>query len=539
MNKTVSDARIPPSEQCVLPRILEHWSSRQPNALFVQFADGSEWTYAQALDISRRCAAGLAKLGVVQGDRVISWIPNSAEALKVWLGLAFLGAINVPVNTALRGKTLEHVVENSGARLAVVHAALYPRLCEINLAALSDAVVVGGGAAPIQNLCIHDSSALSPASDEGLPIVDVMPWDEQSVIYTSGTTGPSKGVQSSYLQGYSSAAALHFLKSTDRFLITLPLFHVAGIIPVLAMTMRGGSCVLVEAFDVAGFWDLVRRTKATTTILLMTMAAMLREKAPAADDRDHSLRLIMVVPLTKEDILFRDRYGCDLATLFTMTETSMPLISSINPEPPESCGQVRGGAEVRIVDENDCEVPVGSVGQLIIRTDAPWGQNHGYLRNPAATAEAWRNGWFHTGDAFRCDDAGNYYFVDRFKDSIRRRGENISSFEVEAEVSRYPGVAEVAAVGVPSKLGEEEVLVAVVLHPGSEVNLASMIETLSQRMPRYMVPRYVRLVSSLPKTQTHKIQKHILRSEGVTSDTWDREANGIVLRRDRLTSGRA
>ena len=189
---------------------------------------------------------------------------------------------------------------------------------------------------------------------------------------------------------------------------------------------------------------------------------------------------------------------------------------------------------MRIVDENDCEVPPGTIGELIIRTDMPWALNHGYHRNPEATAKAWRNGWFHTGDAFRRDENGNFFFVDRMKDAIRRRGENISSFEVEAEVGSHPSVQECAAVAVPSELGEDEVLVAIAPQPGHEIDHEALIEYLIPRMAHFMVPRYIRIVPELPKTPTQKVQKHLIRSQGVTADTWDREKAGIVIRRQKL-----
>jgi crotonobetaine/carnitine-CoA ligase len=195
---------------------------------------------------------------------------------------------------------------------------------------------------------------------------------------------------------------------------------------------------------------------------------------------------------------------------------------------------VRAGIEARIVDGNDCEVPIGVSGELVLRSDTPWTMSHGYHRNPEATARAWRNGWFHTGDAFRRDAEGNFFFVDRVKDAIRRRGENISSFEVEAALLADPAVLEAAAVGVPSDVGEEEVLAVVVPKLGQRIDPVALISGLAGRLPHFMVPRYVRTVDALPKTPTAKVQKHALRAEGLTTQTWDREAAGLRLRRERL-----
>jgi crotonobetaine/carnitine-CoA ligase len=231
---------------------------------------------------------------------------------------------------------------------------------------------------------------------------------------------------------------------------------------------------------------------------------------------------------------FSERFGVDVYTVFNMTEISSPVISAPNPPINGSCGRRREGVDIRIVDENDLEVAVGEVGELVVRTDRPWAMNHGYYKNPEATAAAWRNGWFHTGDAFRMDADGNYFFVDRLKDVIRRRGENISSFEVETEVLTHSAIKEAAAVAVPSELSEDEVLVAVSLADGHGLQPEELISYLVRRMPHYMVPRYIRIMPALPKTPTQKILKRTLRADGITADTWDRERAGISVKRQKL-----
>jgi len=221
--------------------------------------------------------------------------------------------------------------------------------------------------------------------------------------------------------------------------------------------------------------------------------------------------------------------------VFNMTETSSPLYTVLDPEEINACGTPRPGVQCRIVDDNDCEVAPGTIGQLIIRSDAPWTMNAGYYKNSEATAETWRNGWFHTGDAFRQDEKGNFYFVDRIKDSIRRRGENISSHEVEFDVNSYPDVKESAAIAVKSEFGEDEVMVVVRPLEGRTVDPEALLNYLLPKMAHYMVPRYVRIVADFPRTPTQRIQKHLLRSEGITPDTWDREKAGIVVKRQKLS----
>ena len=212
----------------------------------------------------------------------------------------------------------------------------------------------------------------------------------------------------------------------------------------------------------------------------------------------------------------------------------MPIVTAANPTALGSAGRPRSGVEVRVIDENDCELPAGAVGELVVRTDCPWAISHGYAGNPVATGVAWRNGWFHTGDGFKRDAGGNFYFVDRLKDAIRRRGENISSFEVESEVLAYPAIREAAAIAVKSEIAEDEVCAVVAIKEGEALDPAGLIEFLRPRMAHFMVPRYVRVVEALPRTPTAKIEKVKLRAEGLTTDTWDREAAGIVVKREKI-----
>ncbi len=535
MSRTWHDKRIPAPEDCVLREVLERRAAETPDKTFAIFADGTTWTYRQTLQIARQAALGFQRLGVKQGEPVLSWLPNGPDAIRVWFGLNCIGAVYVPVNLAYRGRILEHVVDNSDASLIVAHADLYGRLADVNRARLKQAVVIGGAPAAMSGMTAHGPEALSPAGEPAPPAREIMPWDTQTIIYTSGTTGPSKGVLTSYVHLYTAATeSFFFLGKDDRFMLNLPMFHVGGAGPAYAMLLLGGSISVVDAFDTASFWQVVTKTQATSTVLLGVMATFLVKRAPGPEDRAHTLRSAIMVPLCEDSEAFSQRFGCDVYTVFNMTEVSSPIVSGRNPGPLTTAGRPRAGVEVRIVDDNDCEVAPGETGELIVRTDRPWAMNHGYNKNPEATARAWRNGWFHTGDAFRADAEGNYFFVDRMKDAIRRRGENISSFEVETEVCAHPAVKEAAAVAVASEHAEDEVLVAVSLAEGASLDPAELIHFLVPRMAHFMVPRYVRIVPELPKTPTQKVQKHLLRSEGITVDTWDREAAGIRVRREKI-----
>lgn len=531
----VFDPRIPERNRCVLGYQLERWAEERSDQTAFIFHSGERWSWAETLEHTRRAAKAFAELGVTKGDHVLSWQPNGVEAILTWFGLNYLGAVYVPLNTAYRGGVLEHLVALSDATLIVCHAELAPRLADIDTAALTD-IVVTRGQAEVPGLRHHAGTVLT--RPDGLPAMPVVvePWDTQYIIFTSGTTGPSKAVLSSYLQGYSMGPDAHpNIEGTDRALVNLPLFHVGGTLFVIAPLATGGSCYIDTHFRTDQFWPIVREHEITFTCLLAAMIPFLLNLPPSDNDHDHPMRKAVCVPWNDEAIAVTKRYGIAAWTTFNMTEVSSPLVSGYDPGVPGTCGKVRPGIEARVVDEHDCEVAPGQTGELVLRSDRPWAMNHGYYKNPEATAKAWRNGWFHTGDGFRYDENGQFYFVDRIKDAIRRRGENISSFEVENEVTAHPHVAEAAAIPVPSELGEDEVMVVIAPVAHTSIDEIELFDFLVPRMAHFMLPRYIRIVAELPKTPTQKVQKHILKADGVTPDTWDREAAGIRVARDRIS----
>ena len=534
-----TDPRVPARDRVVTRDLMDRFERECPDKVYIEFGDnGEQWTYRDLRTMVIQTAIGLQQLGVAQGDHVLVWLPNSREHLRVFFAINYLGAVFVPINTAYKGAVLAHVIDNADAKLAIVHADLAPRLEDVPLASLKAAVVVGERS-PCPGLPTHFyADVLLPESGTLAPLArPIEPWDSQSIIYTSGTTGPSKGVLSSYLHIYTNAGPETWTCVTgeDRFLVNMPLFHIGGMGVVFVMFVRGGSVSFIERFDTATFLDTVRRTKTTATFLLGVMASFLEKLPEHADDADTPLRLVFMVPLAGDIAAFSKRFGCEVYTIFNMTEISTPIISEPNPLVRGTCGKQRAGVDVRLVDDHDCEVPIGTVGEMLVRTDRPWGMNSGYYKNPSATAAAWRNGWFHTGDAFRKDAEGYYYFVDRIKDAIRRRGENISSFEVEADVLAHPAVREVAAIGVPNEMSEEDVLVVVAPVDGHLIDPAALLDFLRPHMAHFMIPRYVRVLPELPKTATSKVMKHELRQQGVTADTWDREAAGIQVKSDRFS----
>ena len=529
------DPLIPPRDRVVTRDIIERWAVQRADKVFLAFDDGGEdWTFSRFYELILQTAAGLQAAGVKQDDNVLVWLPNGRENVRIFFAANFIGAVYVPLNTAYRGSLLAHAINISNATLAIVDSSFVGFLDDVPLGKLNKVIVVGEEI-EFRRLASHSyAEVLLP--ETGIvkaPERRIEPWDLQTVIFTSGTTGPSKGVLSSYLHLYTNAGPESWdcVTEDDRFLVQYPLFHVGGTAILFSMFARGASAVLVQRFDTRTFWNAVRDKNCTVAFLLGVMVNFLSKQPAHAAEKEHPLRMVFIVPLGNGVEDFGKRFGVDVYTIFNMTEVSTPIRSTANPVPPGTCGRKRPGVDVRIVDPNDCEVPVGEVGELIVRTDRPWGMNSGYINNPQATAEAWRNGWFHTGDLFRKDSEGNFFFVDRLKDAIRRRGENISSFEIEAELLSHPAIREAAAIGVRSEHTEEEVLACIALAPDANLDMIALIDYLKPRMAHFMVPRFFRILPELPKTPSAKVLKTELRKEGLTADTWDREKAGVSLKR--------
>lgn len=528
----------PSDESCVLGAALLHRAACSPGDLFVRFGDGSGWTYAQAAEEALAAAGGLGALGIRPGDAVAVGLPNGPDMLKCWFGLALLGAVFVPINTDWRGRLLEHVLANAEPKVAVLHADLLPHLARVETGALSQVVVMASVAPPDapSGLVFHGRAVLDGPSVRPADLPRRRPWDLMAVVYTSGTTGESKGVLTTHM--HMAAMALggrDMITARDHRLVVLPLFHSGGLQSVVGALLTGGSLTLCNGFRTQDFWRVVRESRATTVTLLGAMIGFLMKAPVVPGERDHALRSAFLVPYPADGQAFADRFGVATYTNYNSTETSNPLVSGRDPDKGGVCGQPRTGVCARLVDEHDYDVPDGQVGELLLRTDAPWAMSVGYHRNPQATADAWRNGWFHTGELFRRDGDGDLFFVDRRKDAIRRRGENISSAEVEREILAHPAVREAAVIGVPSEFGESDVLAAIALKEGATLEPARLLEFLASRMAHFMIPRYVRVLPALPRTATHKVQKYLLREAGLTPDTWDREREGIRIRQQRLT----
>ncbi len=524
------------SRGLVFHYIVEDHARRNPGKACLVMDDRT-LTYADVEQQANRWARGLARQGVGKGDRVLVMMRSGIDNVLIWLGLCKLGALIVPVNEAYKGNMLRHQANDAAAELAIVDerhlehwAEIHDSLAQLKTVAVYPDLAPGGPRGgswrylPVRSLCDEDGSAVAPA---------VAYYDPMAVFYTSGTTGPSKGVLYSYAQAHATAApAARLCDAADVFYMFWPMFHV-GLSNMFGIVVIAGATMAIrERFSARNFWPDARRYGATMTVLLSTMANFLWTQPASADDRNHTLRKMIIIPLVRDLEAFRARFGCRVSTFYNMTEASVPLCADgFNLANASSCGRPRPGVTARIVDANDEPVPVGATGELVLRSDSPWEFNLGYWRQPEKTAETWRNQWLHTGDAFRMDGDGNFYFMDRLKDTIRRRGENISSYEVEAEVDAHPAILESAAVAVPSPDGEDEVKVVASLRPGASLQAAELHAFLQAKLPAYMVPRFIDIrTQELPKTPTGKIRKAVLREDG-TAQAWEREARSYAAER--------
>ena len=488
--------------------VLEAGAERWPDRTAIDFGIAS-YTYADLWSRGRRAATVFAGEGVKRGEPVLVMLDNTIEFVDAWLGLALLGAIQVPVNTEYVGEILRHQVKDSGARLMVVDEAYIPRIESLGTQDRGD----------VRSLLVAGTSwAKAFANAEELPRDQIAPTAEHDIVaimYTSGTTGPSKGVRVAHAHAFTyaqHAGEAMKLAEGDVYFAPLPLFHIAGQWALVYASLQAGATAIVRRrFSVNDFWATVRESGARVSFLLGAMANFLARQDPKPDDIDNPMDRMLLVPLIDNLDDFRRRFGVRVCTCYGSTEVNVPIISEYDPAEPGVAGRVVPGFEVRIVDDNDVEVPVGTVGELAVRSTEPWVLATEYHHNPEASLRLFRNLWLHTGDAFRRDAAGNYFFVDRIKDYIRRRGENISSFEVEREVTAHPAVLECAAVAVKSAATEDDLKVVVVLKQGATLEPDELREFLRPRVPRFMVPDIVEVIAELPKTPTGKIQKHLLR----------------------------
>ncbi len=472
-----------------------------------------------------------------RGDRVAILCGNRPELMRLFLGCAWLGAVSVPLNAAARGLQLQHMLGNSGAKILAIESELLEALTTIDLSALplERIWIIGGtgqGGAPSFKSIVVEAL---PAATIEVPAAEVGPGDLLTILYTSGTTGLSKGVCCPHAQYFWWGAWTGWqlgVREGDVLHTPLPLFHTNALNCFFQALLHGATQVVEQRFSVSGFWPALAQSGATVTYLLGAMVPMLMSRPPSAAERGHKVRVALApgVPANYH-APFTERTGVIPLDGFGSTESNIIIASFENDRKPGTMGRLLPAFDARIVDDDDNEVPDGEAGELILRADEPFAFATGYFGMPEKTVEVWRNLWLHTGDRVIRDADGFYRFVDRMKDAIRRRGENISSYEVEQVLISHPAVAMAAVFPVASDLAEDEVMAAIVLKDGARASEEELMRFCDGKMSYFAIPRYIELVETLPRTENGKVQKFKLRQRGRSASTWDREAAGIKLKR--------
>jgi crotonobetaine/carnitine-CoA ligase len=531
----VSPLRGLPLPAQTLPALLDRQAAAYGNKPLLRFGD-TELGFDAVRDVACAAAAALAAVGIEPGDRVVLLAANRLELVQVVLGCAWMGAVVVPLNVALRGAQLEHALQNSAARLVIAEPELLPLLETV---ALPDALerVWAIGDAPARAVAGVRAEPAPPigASGEPIPPGPVGPGTTLAILYTSGTTGPSKGVCCPHAQFYwwgITVGELLELTENDVLYTCLPMFHTNALNAFVQALLAGATFVVGERFSASRFWGRVADAGATVTYLLGAMINILHGQPPGDQERAHAVTRALApatpVALHKP---FEERFGVKLLEAYGSTETNAAIGAALARQRPGYMGVVLPDFEIDVVDDDDATVPDGTAGELVLRPRHPFSFATGYFGMPEATVTAWRNLWFHSGDRVVREPDGWVRFLDRTKDAIRRRGENISSFEVEHAILSHSGVASVAAFAVASELAEDEVMVAVVPESGAQINPIELTRYCEERLAYFAIPRYVDIVSELPVTENGKVRKAVLRERGVTETTWDREAAGYKLRR--------
>jgi carnitine-CoA ligase len=524
-----------PFGQQTLASVLEAQTRDLSDTVLIhELQTGLRRTFAETRDHVAGFAGALAAAGVAKGDRVAIISSNRIELLDTWLACGWLGAVAVPINIASKGLQLSHVLANSDPRLLIVEEKLLDRLEAIDgsLPSLDRVWVIGEPRAG-ESLGAPCEPFASPG--DPIPAGDVDPGDTLSILYTSGTTGPSKGVMCPHAQlyWYGVNTVRHLdVRSDDVLYTILPMFHMNALNTFWQALLCGTTYTFGRRFSASAFWQEIAASEATVTYLLGAMIHILLKREPSPAEREHRLR-VALAPATPADLVevVRSRFGFLCVEGYGSTETSVTHSNRAGGFVPGAMGRPLPGIEAKVVDENDCDLPARVPGELVLRASEPYAFSTGYWRMPEKTVEAWRNLWFHSGDRVVVDEEGVFRFLDRIKDAIRRRGENISSFEVERELQLHPDVQTAAVIPVPSELGEDEVMAFLVLRTGAEPDPAGIVRHLEPRLAYFAIPRFLEFVETLPLTENGKVQKFELRARGVGPLTWDREGAGIELRR--------
>ncbi len=529
----------------VLTKTLSRAVKQNPDKIWLK-TNSTNLTFSEVDKLSNKLANAFVELGVNKDDAVLAMMPDSTDFIVAWCALSKVGALEVPVNTAYNGQLLTHLVNDSRASIMICHADFLPRLMEVKptLEFLKTIILVDPHNTIDIKKDIGDAFSVTYFHDcykasEAALTTEVGGEELISIVYTSGTTGPSKGVMTTQRHAYRYACtiieALDLNKSDVVYTCGMPLFHVAGKWGACYATLiMGATLAIPDKFSLSNFWKDVKDFRATTSLLPGVVASLLYSQPETAQDANSTLVKGCMVPLIPEFEEFKTRFGMRISMAYGSTECGAPMVHPMNIPVTDrrSVGRLKSDLyEVAIVDGQDKELPAGEIGEIVVRSREPWIMMLGYWNRPEATSKAWRNLWFHSGDAGFKDEQGNYFFVDRINDCIRRRGENVSSSEVEGIIIGHPSILECAVYPVPSELTEDEIMVAIILKPDTRLAAEELIEYLQGKMPYFMVPRFVQFTHDLPKTATGKVKKKELSDIGVVESTWDCVAAGIKIKR--------
>lgn len=518
MTSTLAERRQRP---LTIPQMLLERARKAPAAPL--FRCGNVRRDSQGMVDAAASAGGMLRsAGIERGQTVALMSSNRPELLDLILGCAWIGAVAVPVNTASRGEQLRHVLENSQASLVVAEAELLPHIAAVAPAGLKKVWVIDGAAPELDA-----SFEVLPLPEAGPAVeaLDTSPAETAAILYTSGTTGVSKGVLCPQGQFYWWAVNMSDqlgLGPDDVLYTCLPLFHTNALNAFMQAVECGGEYVLGPRFSASRFWSDASSAGATVTYLLGAMVGILAGKDPGPGERDHRIRLALS-PATPARLVepFRERFGVLLLDGYGSTETNSVIGSTPHQWRPGLVGKVRPGFSIRVVDSDGVPVPSGVPGELLIRSDQPHAMATGYHAMPEATTKAWQDLWFHSGDRVVLDEDGWVRFVDRIKDVIRRRGENISSVEVEQVLRQHPAIQDAAVYAVDSELGEDEVMAALILR--EPVDFGELCDFCAPRLASFAIPRFLRVVDQLPQTENGKVRKQVLKAAGREAAQWDRE----------------